>query len=200
MIYIIRAVEIITRKSYLIFLKWRPPMELMCINENDIERIFFQENWLSVISNKDVVSRNIYSILNQVGEVKHANIDVVCNNLIELQSSNKTRLFVRTKANLKLSVKFFEKDQLFTYDLIGAECLSGYYSKNIAFDEKMVVSEIVIMKSNGRSKLLDFIKEKKFNFSDLVNIRSIKESVNWLAAQDLQLKESPVIHYYKKAS
>lgn len=175
-------------------------MELMCINENDIERIFFQENWLSVISNKDVVSRNIYSILNQVGEVKHANIDVVCNNLIELQSSNKTRLFVRTKANLKLSVKFFEKDQLFTYDLIGAECLSGYYSENIAFDEKMVVSEIVIMKSNGRSKLLDFIKERKFNFSDLVNIRSIKESVNWLAAQDLQLKESPVFHYYKKAS
>ena len=87
-----------------------------------------------------------------------------------------------------------------SFDLDMISIKGSYIGASVDILDKMVVSEIVIMKSNGRSKLLDFIKEKKFNFSDLVNIRSIKESVNWLAAQDLQLKESPVIHYYKKTS
>lgn len=200
MIYIIVCVEIAAYLSYPRIFNGGSPMSLICINENDVERIFFQENWLSVVSNKDAISQGIYSLLNQVGDIKQKTVDVVCSNLIELKSNTGTRFYIRVKAKIQLSVKFFAKDQRFTYEFISATYLTGYASENLSFDGQIDVDSMRLIRAEDYIKLRTFLMQRKCNFADLTNIRSIKESVDWLASQTFQLKTCPTYSYCKKAS
>lgn len=182
------------------FLNGDPFMKALNVNETEIHKIVFPGNWMSMISNTEKVSEDIKSMIMQTEDLKAATSIIYATNLIEIKDCNNTNFFIKLKAGIVVNMRFSEKNQMCNFDFERTTLQACHFSLDLAFVERLSTEYLNIVNSQSSLSFNKYLIHNKLSTLNLINLQSLKEALEWLMAQQIQMYKKPSIQYLKAAS
>lgn len=170
------------------------------IEENCIQKIFTQSNWMTLISNKVAVCGDIRALLNSSGNERTSETHINCDSLIGVQSSTKVMVYLKIRSKLRLKMIYQEDTESLIFEPLTASVVFGQQSKSLCFDLRTNIDTLCVISEKSTTPFYKYISLHISSAAKLMNFDSVKQSLEWLTAQEIQKIKVPSPLELKKAS